>query len=170
MGMIPLLNSEWIHSRNTFGVVALTYYRLLTFSAWLPKYIGSFSSPKNCIHFSSPRAPEPLTTSLDVFSSHFIYFFCLKSPKNFCIHCNILMMVHSHILIHVIIPKLCAFVPLLGLYVFVTCPQSQISTFCESIFLLSPTGGLAQILTNEMYFSANVYYLCPDLKGLISCM
>lgn len=85
MGMFPLLNSEWLRSRNNFVVVVLTYYRLLTFSAQLPKYFGSFSSPKNCINFSSPRAPEPLTISPGVLPSHFIYFFCLKSLKNLCI-------------------------------------------------------------------------------------
>lgn len=69
------------------------------------------------------------------------------------------MMGKSHILIHMILPKLCAFVPLLGFYVFLTCPQSQVSIFCKSVFLLSPAHGLAQMLTYKMYFSANIYCL-----------
>lgn len=152
MGMFPLLNSEWIHSRNNFGVVALTYYRLLIFSTQLPKYFGSFSSPKNCIHFSSPHAPEPLTISPDVVSSHFIYFFCLKSPKNFCILITLLYInddsqpyIHFHNL-----PKIVFLYFFTWLICFLNRSQSQISIFCNSVFLLSPAYGLAQTLTNEM--------------------
>lgn len=130
MELFPLLNSGWIHSRNNFGVVGLIYYRLPTCRAWLPKYFGSFSNPSNCINFSSPPAPEPLTITLVVFSSYFIYCFCLESPRNFCmlfIYCNILTMIHSHVLILVILPKLCDFVPLLGFYVPLLGSVSRIS-------------------------------------------
>lgn len=106
-GNVSLLNSEWIHPRNNFGVVALTYYRLLTFSAQLPKYFGSFSSPKNCINFSFPHAPEPLTISPDVVSFHFIYLFCLNSPKNFCMLFTLLYVnVGSYPYIDFHIPKI----------------------------------------------------------------
>ena len=155
IGAFSLLNSEWIHSRNNFGVEALslvTDYWLQCFAAKIPWLILKPQELHQFFLSSCPRAINNISKCLFV---SFYLILLSQVPKNFCVlfipsyvNYRSWSYIDSHdpYTQHMTV-NLCSFTWSLCFL-----KLSTISSICKSVLFPSPACGLAQILTHKCIF------------------